>query len=48
MRPIGSYIRPYYVFKNLKMMIPLNAIADMDNFLYPNGPQTKDENPNDS
>jgi len=29
-------------------MIPLNAIADMDNFLYPNGPQTKDGNPNDS
>lgn len=48
MRPIGSYIRPYYVFKDLKMMIPLNAIADIDNFLYPNGPQTKDENPNDS
>ena len=47
-RPIGSYIRPYYVFKDLKMMIPLNAIADVDNFLYPNGAQTKDGNPNNS
>ncbi|ATG97346.1 ABC transporter permease [Mesoplasma lactucae] len=40
----GAYVRPYYTFTNLKMMIPRSQIGDLDSFLYPDGVKSIDGN----